>query len=217
MAHDQQVVRVVRTAALGWQIVSAKLRMFVDEMEHTLEQRLDALRSKHARKLEELRSATGKVPVTWEELDGILKTEDLPILMRDAFFLVAFGVFEHHVAHLCRSIVDTGAIGGEGPRRSYLRDSQDYLLKSVKIPAAAFGADWQFADEARNVRNYVAHDAATVLPSDVSAKAQQARGFIEQTDHIWLDGERITLDEPFLRALIDRMDGAFASLDDHVA
>lgn len=216
MPHDPRIAKAVDVTRLGWRLVSAKLRMFVQEMEDCLQQRLDSLSAKHQAKLEELKQTTGQVPIAWDELDDILKIDGLPTLMRDSLFLVVFGVYEHHVAGLCDRIMRTGAIAASGPAGSHLHQSKDFLQNEVGAATAAFSTDWDFLDRARHARNYVAHEAATIGAGDRSSQAEKARQFVQQTAHIAFDGDRITIEAPFLPALIDRMDGVFSNFADVV-
>lgn len=191
-----------------WPIVSAKLRIFTTEMETSLQQSMNNLQKKHAVAIDALK--TGKqVSMGAIDVEEIFRIDGLPRLMRNAVFLVVFGVYEHHVAAICTRIHDNGSNDDGAPKGTHLQDSYKYLTNIVKLPESAFGTAWRFLDAAREVRNFIAHEAAAIPDTDTSDRAKRVRKFIDEADHIKLEGEYIQLDGPFVPSLIDRMDEAF--------
>lgn len=204
MAYDPRIVQAVETAWIGWQLASAKLSMFATEMENCVQRRID-----------DIVRAGRMAGIAGPDVDDTLTAEGLPTLCRDAMFLVVFGVYEHHVAGLCSRIVRNYAPQGERPKGTHLHHSQEFLIK-IGFPPAAFDAAWNYLDHVRLVRNHLAHEAATVDPSDGSTRAEQIREFVRQAAHIELDNDRLTLDASFVPELIERMGGVFKRFREHV-
>ena len=216
MPHDPRVVEAVKTGHFSWKFTNPKLRVFVEELEVALAERLQRITEAcDETRAKMISDANGNIAMPAEELEAQLKVEGLPNVLRYAFFLIVFGVFEEHVAALCKRIHDTEKVEHVTLGRTYLGDSRDYLLASFDL--TCLGDSWTIVYQAKTVRNILAHDAGCLRDSDNSQPARIAREFISKTDGISLDGNTVKIESQFIELMLDQMSGVFDWLDETIS
>jgi hypothetical protein len=121
----------------------------------------------------------------------------VPNHARRAIFLTVFGWIEHSVAHICRAAYRQSLTTEKPQKTLYLQDSKDYLISNNLVAAAFFDADWDFLDEARVLRNFVAHNDAKIQPSG-TPNVNRAKAFISGRPDIRIDTiDQLEIDSDF--------------------
>jgi len=102
--------------------------------------------------------------------DDLAQLRDVsPQLMRHAQCMIVFGTFENCVVDLCKAAHDDGKIPDPLPKGNMgMQDVDKYLRPQIRQRPAPFSKDWQWVDEFRVIRNWMAHNGGKVPDDDRS-------------------------------------------------
>ncbi len=90
--------------------------------------------------------------------DDIAMIRDVtPQMLRQAQYLLLFGLFEHEVAGLCRCLYHDGKCADKPRKNLYLANSQEFLIQEAGYLKKTFkNKSWNFMLKARLAKCYFA-------------------------------------------------------------
>jgi hypothetical protein len=88
--------------------------------------------------------------------------DESPQLLRHAQCMLIYGAFEKRMASLCRAIHSDGKITSPPRDNTYMGDAKGYLCPHIRTRPQPFGTDWEWMDEFRIIRNWMAHNGGKV-------------------------------------------------------
>ncbi len=88
--------------------------------------------------------------------------DESPQLLRQAHCMMLYGTFENILADLCRTVYRDKKIPNPPPEKIYTWTAKKYLEPHIAKRPAPFGKEWEWLDEFRIIRNWIAHNGARV-------------------------------------------------------
>jgi hypothetical protein len=113
--------------------------------------------------------------------DIAMLRDESPQLLRHAQCMIVYGTFEKRMANLCRAVHSDGKITNPPPDKLYMDDVKGYLRLHVGTRPQPFGKDWQWMDEFRVIRNWMAHNGGKVqLDTKSNGNWVKAKRFVRR-------------------------------------
>ena len=135
---------------------------------------------------------------TWA-LDHLVN-EYFPNLLRAAAFLAIWGAFERHLTELCSEVADARSykvtvndLSGRGISRVHA-----YLVKVAGLDGPWARDHWQELLKLQTIRNLFAHGDGRL-----SQNQEKQRAYVQNSQHLALDGNSVQLTATFLQFLLD--------------
>jgi hypothetical protein len=94
--------------------------------------------------------------------DLAMLRDESPQLLRHAQCMIVYGTFEKRMANVCRAVHYDGKIITQPEDKLYMDGVKDYLRPHIRNRPEPFGKDWQWMDEFRIIRNWMAHNGGKV-------------------------------------------------------
>jgi hypothetical protein len=131
-----------------------------------------------------------------------------PNIMRHSHCMIIYGTFEHALADICRSVYRDKKIPNAPPEKCYMSDAKGYLLPHIGMRSNPFGTEWEWLDELRIFRNWMAHNGGKAQKDSKSGgnwvRAQtflnRNRGMIKFDHHREIKVEDALVDRAIKRA-----------------
>jgi hypothetical protein len=94
--------------------------------------------------------------------DIAMLRDESPQLLRHAHCMIVYGTFENSIGSLCRVVHLDGKITKPLPNSLHMSDVKGYLRPHIKTQPTPFAKDWDWMDEFRIIRNWMAHNGGKV-------------------------------------------------------
>ena len=76
--------------------------------------------------------------------------------------MVVYGMFENSLGNLCRVAQLDGKITKSLPKKLHMPDVKGYLRPHIRTQPRPFAKEWEWMDEFRIIRNWMAHNGGKV-------------------------------------------------------
>jgi len=145
--------------------------------------------------------------------DDLAMVRDIaPQMLHYAQILCIYGAFEHAAADIYRTLHRLTKATRKPPKNMYLHVTQKHLVDFAGFRKKAFGKDWTFLMQVREVRNAIAHGDGRLRQDN---KAIAAKRFIKANKHLGLDQlDTILVERAFCKDLLGRIEKAMQLLFD---
>ena len=94
--------------------------------------------------------------------DIAMLRDESPQLLRHAQCMMIYGTFEKRMESLCRAVHSDGKITSPPRDKLYMDGAKGYLCPHIGTRPQPFGKDWEWMDEFRIIRNWMAHNGGKV-------------------------------------------------------
>jgi hypothetical protein len=98
----------------------------------------------------------------WRYDDIAQIRDESPELLRHAQCMMIYGAFENILASLCRSLHRDGKITDPPPEEIYTYRAKQYLKPVLPAQPSPFAAEWEWLNQFRVIRNWLAHNGGKI-------------------------------------------------------